>query len=231
MRETDERATRVLLANGHRLLRQGLKEMLLSDGRVKIVGEAENYDKAVTLAQETKPDVVLLDAEEPVAGVWSTVEHILAVSPPPGVVVVAAQEDDFYRPVWELLTWGASAYLDKQASPEDLIAAVHVASRGSREGNSFLAVPRATFKLVEQKAKDRISKRELEVLRLAARGLSNRQIAHHLRLAEATIKRHLANLYPKMDVHSRGEATRKALELGWVSLRDVAQNGQDPSED
>jgi DNA-binding NarL/FixJ family response regulator len=229
VREKEERATTVLLANGHRLLRQGLKEMLLSDGRVKVVGEAENYDEAVTLAQEAKPDVVVLDAEEPVAGAWRTVERILAVSPPPGVVVVAVQGDNSYRPVWELLTRGASAYLDKHASPEDLIAAVHMASRGPREGNSFLAVPRATLARIEQEAKDGISRRELEVLRLAARGLSNRQIAHHLRLSEATIKRHLANLYPKMGVRSRGEATRKALELGWVSLRDVAQDEQDPS--
>jgi DNA-binding NarL/FixJ family response regulator len=145
------------------------------------------------------------------------------------VVVVAVQGDNSYRPVWELLTRGASAYLDKHASPEDLIAAVHMASRGPREGNSFLAVPRATLTRIEQEAKDGISRRELEVLRLAARGLSNRQIAHHLRLSEATIKRHLANLYPKMGVRSRGEATRKALELGWVSLRDVAQDEQDPS--
>jgi ATP/maltotriose-dependent transcriptional regulator MalT len=106
-----------------------------------------------------------------------------------------------------------------------------MASRGPREGNSFLALPRATLARVKQEAKDGISRRELEVLRLAARGLSNRQIAHHLRLSEATIKRHLANLYPKMGVRSRGEVTRKALELGWVSLRDIAQDEQDPSGD
>src|SRR2546421_692477 len=66
--------SRVLLANGHCLLRQGLKKMLISDGRVKVVGEAESYDEAVTLAQELTPDVVVLDAEEPVARAWNTVE-------------------------------------------------------------------------------------------------------------------------------------------------------------
>jgi DNA-binding NarL/FixJ family response regulator len=228
--ETEGGTTTVLLANGHRLLRQGLKQMLSADGSIKVVAEADNYDEAIALVQETKPDVVVLDAEGPVVRAWSTVERILAVSPPPGVVVVAAQGDNSYRPVWELLARGASAYLDKHASPEDLIAAVQMASRGPREGNALMTVSRVALG-VKQEEKTRISKRELEVLRLAARGLSNRQIAHHLRLSEATVKRHLANLYPKMSVSSRSEATRKALEQGWISLREVARDGQDPGGD
>lgn len=201
--------------------------MLLADGSVKVVGEADNYDEAVILAQATRPDVVVVDAEESVVGAWKTVERILAVSPPPGVVAV--QGDNTYRPVSELLARGASAYLDKHASAEDLIAAVQMASRRPREGNTLLTVSRMA--LARVKEKDGISKRELEVLRFAARGLSNRQIAHHLQLSEATVKRHLANLYPKMGVKSRSEATRKALEQGWISLRDVARNGQDTGGD
>jgi DNA-binding NarL/FixJ family response regulator len=228
--ETEGGTATVLLANGHRLLRQGLKQMLLADGSAKVVAEADNYDEAVILAQEVKPDVVVLDAEESVVGAWRTMERILAVSPPPGVVVIAVQGDNSYRPVWELLARGASAYLDKHASPEDLIAAVQMASRRPREGNALLAISRVALR-VKQEEKDGISKRELQVLRLAARGLSNRQIAHHLRLSEATVKRHLANLYPKMNVGSRSEATRKALEQGWISLREVARDGQDPGRD
>src|SRR3954468_16264895 len=92
--ETERGTTTVLLANGHRLLRQGLKQILLADGSIKAVAEADNYDEAIALVQETKPDVVVLDAEGPVVRAWSTVERILAVSPPPGVVVVAAQGDN-----------------------------------------------------------------------------------------------------------------------------------------
>jgi NarL family two-component system response regulator LiaR len=123
--------------------------------------------------------------------------------------------------------------VDGDASPEDLVAAVRAAARGSRgAGNAFIAESRAALRRAEQQdgkceLKCEPSGRELEVLLLASRGLSNRQIADHLRLSEATVKRHLANLYHKMGVSSRGEATRKALEKGWICVRDVTQNGQD----
>jgi DNA-binding NarL/FixJ family response regulator len=116
-----------------------------------------------------------------------------------------------------------SAYVDGDASPEDLVAAVRVAARGSREaGNTFLAAPKAVLAGQERIATYGLSKRELEVLTLAARGFSNRQIAHALCLAEATVKRHLANLYRKMRVHSRSEATRKAFIEGWLTIQDLA---------
>jgi DNA-binding NarL/FixJ family response regulator len=124
---------------------------------------------------------------------------------------------------------GASAYVDGDTSPEDLVAAVRAAARGSRgAGNAFIAGSRVALRRAEQQdGKCEPSGIELEVLLLASRGLSNRQIADHLRLSEATAKRHLANLFHKMGVSSRGEATRKALGKGWIGARDVTQNGQD----
>ncbi len=215
---------KVLLANGHRLFRRGLEEMLSSAGEdIEVLGEAHDEEEAVKLVGDMEPDVVLLDAEEPSAEERKTIERLLMASPTSGVVVVAVQ-DGSPRLAQELLTQGVSAYVDGDASPEDLVAAVRVAARGSREaGNTFLAAPKAVLAGQERIATYGLSKRELEVLTLAARGFSNRQIAHTLCLAEATVKRHLANLYAKIEVGSRGEATRKALSEGWITTRDLTQ--------
>ncbi|HEV8223737.1 MAG TPA: response regulator transcription factor, partial [Rubrobacteraceae bacterium] len=124
----------------------------------------------------------------------------------------------------ELLAQGASGYLVKSASLEELLAAVRAAAHSPlrpRGENVILAVPRSVLERVEERGEEEPSGRELEILLLAARGLSNRQIAASLTLSEATVKRHLANLYAKMDVGSRGEATRKALSEGWFTARDL----------
>ncbi len=99
--------------------------------------------------------------------------------------------------------------------------AVAQSPAGTRGRKVILAVPREVLERVENRSEDEPSGRELEILLLAARGLSNRQISASLSISEATVKRHLANLYAKMDVGSRGEATRKALSEGWFTARDV----------
>ena len=183
---------KVLLANGHRLFRRGLEEMLSSAGEdIEVLGEAQDNEQAVKLAGKMEPDVVVLDAEEPSAGERKVIERLLEASPAPGLVVIALQ-DGFPHSIRHLLVQGASAYVDGDTSPEDLVAAVRAAARGSRgAGNAFIAGSRVALRRAEQQdGKCEPSGIELEVLLLASRGLSNRQIAHHLRLSEATVKRH-----------------------------------------
>jgi DNA-binding NarL/FixJ family response regulator len=217
--------TKVLLANGHRLFRGGLKEILSSaDEDIEVLREAQDDEEAVRFASEMKPDVVVVDAEETSVEECKAVEMLLECSPASGVVVIALQ-DGSPRSIRQLLSQeGVSAYLDADASPEDLVAAVRTAARrGLRgAGNAFLSTPKAVPEEQKETAKYGLSRRELEVLTLAARGLSNRQIANTLRLAEATVKRHLANLYPKLGVGSRGEATRKALTEGWLDVQHLS---------
>lgn len=218
----DNARIRVLLADDHTMFRQGLKEMLSTDEAIEIVGEADNGREAIALAKETKPDVVILDVEMPVMGAGEAMDGILELSPPPRILIVTMFDSP--RLVRELLARGASGYLVKSASLEELIAAVRAAAKGPsgpRGENVILAIPRGALQRLEEREQEEPSGRELEILLLAARGLSNRQIAASLTLSEATVKRHLANLYAKMEVSSRSEATRKALSEGWFTAGDV----------
>jgi DNA-binding NarL/FixJ family response regulator len=224
----EERPIRVLLADDHTMFRQGLKEMLATDEGIEVVGEAENGEETLKLAREMLPDVLILDVDMPAMGAREVLERLVRISPMPRVVIATMYDDP--RLVRELLGLGASAYLVKSASLEELLAAVHAAAKDPEEPhdeNVVLVLPRETLERVESGTDEKLSARELQILLLVARGMSNRQIAQALMLSEATVKRHLANLYPKMSVNSRGEATRKALLEGYISTREVVQGEVD----
>ena len=121
---------RVLLADDHTMFRQGLKEMLSTDGEIEIVGEADNGRDAVALARESKPDVVILDVEMPVMGAAEAMEKILGISPRPRILIVTMFDNP--RLVRELLAKGASGYLVKSASLEELLGAVRAAAQSAR---------------------------------------------------------------------------------------------------
>ncbi|CAA9421367.1 Chemotaxis response regulator protein-glutamate methylesterase CheB [uncultured Rubrobacteraceae bacterium] len=206
------------------MVRQGMAEMLSTDEQIEVVGEAANGREAVDLASNEKPDVIVLDVEMPVMGGQVALQKLLDLSPPPRVVVVTVFADESH--VRELLGLGASAYLTKSAPMRDLISTVRSVAAGGREGRGeddvIMFVPRGAFGQDDPKESG-LSGREAEVLLRAARGEGNRQIAKSLYLSERTVKRHLSNVYEKMGVHSRGEATRKALSEGWISAWDVSQ--------
>ena len=214
---------RVLLADDHTMFRQGIKEMLSTDDEIEVVGESENGREAVALAEKLRPDVVLLDVEMPVMGAREAMERMVRISPPPKVVIVTMYDDP--RLVRELIGLGAVAYLVKSATMEELHAAVHTAANspvGPDKDVVIIAPPKAFANPAEA---DGLSERELEVLLMVARGMSNNQIAISLHLSEATVKRHLANIYPRIGVTSRGEAVRKALASRWITARDITGGG------
>jgi DNA-binding NarL/FixJ family response regulator len=206
--------TRVLLADDHAMFRQGVREMLSTDEGIEVVGEAENGREAVELAERLRPDVVLLDVEMPVMGAREAMERMLDKAPAPRVIIVTMHDDP--RLVRELIGLGATAYLVKSATIEELHTAVH--SAASSPAGDVIILPRT---LRNPAGDDGLSRRELEVLLMVARGMSNQQIAVSLHLSEATIKRHLANIYPRIGVSSRGEAVRMALSKEWIRLRDI----------
>jgi DNA-binding NarL/FixJ family response regulator len=206
--------TRVLLADDHAMFRHGVREMLSTDEEIEVVGEAENGREAVALAEKLRPDIVLLDVEMPVMGARQTMERMLGNSPAPRVIIVTMHDDP--RLVRELIGLGATSYLVKSATMEELHSAVHTAA--SSPASDVILPPNALRNQAEDPG---LSRRELEVLLMVARGMSNQQIAISLHLSEATIKRHLANIYPKIGVSSRGEAVRMALSKEWISSRDI----------
>jgi DNA-binding NarL/FixJ family response regulator len=212
---------RTLLADDHTMFRQGLAKLLASYGGVEVVGETTNDEGAVALAREKKPDVVIMQVQMPPERAKENLKRMREVSPPPKVVIVTMFEDPRY--VRELMSVGASAYLIKSASAEHLIAAVRAAVFDPIGENVVVGMPREMLEKTGRGADGTISARELEILLLAARGLSNRQIATKLTVAEGTVKRHLANTYRKMRVGSRGEAVRRALSEDWITIQEVTQ--------
>lgn len=195
--------------------------MLATGEDLEVVGQAGSGEEAVALAGKVRPDVVLLDIEMPGMGARGAMNRLYReFLPPPKVVIVTMHDDP--RLVREFFAAGASAYLVKSASIEELLSAVRAAV-GSPESDGedrVMIVPREVLESAEE-GSAHLSARELEVLLQTARGMSNRQIGHSLHVSEATVKRHLANIYPKLGVSSRTEATRKALSEGWISTYDL----------
>jgi DNA-binding NarL/FixJ family response regulator len=149
-----------------------------------------------------------------------------ATNPPPKVVIVTMIEDP--RHVRELMDLGASAYIVKSASAEHLVAAVRAAILDPKSKHAVVGMPLGMLEEAQEGSQGVLSARELEILLLAARGLSNRQIGAALYVTEGTVKRHLANTYEKMGVSSRGQATRKALFEEWITIQDVTDERDGP---
>jgi DNA-binding NarL/FixJ family response regulator len=220
------RPIRVLLADDHTMFRQGLARILASYGGMEVVAEVPNDARAPELARDLGPDVVIMQVQMPFRRAKETLEAMRACPDPPKVVIVTMFEDPRY--IRELTGVGASAYVLKSSSSENLVAAVRAAALDPVGENVVVGMPREMLEGTRDGAGSVLSARELEILLLVARGLSNERIASLLHLAEGTVKRHLANTYLKMGVRSRGEATRMALQQEWITIQDVTDDSDGP---
>src|SRR5215212_6268910 len=218
---------KVLLADDHTMFREGIASVLSEYGSMEVVGQADNDEWAVELARLTKPDVVLMQVQMPLPRAQENLRRMREVSEPaPKVVIVTMIEDP--REIRELMELGASAYIVKSASTEHLVAAVRAAILDPKSKNAVVGMPLEMLEEAEEGSEGVLSARELEILLLASRGLSNRQIATRAHLAEGTVKRHLTNTYHKLGVGSRGQATRKALYEEWITIQDVTDDLDGP---
>jgi DNA-binding NarL/FixJ family response regulator len=168
----------VLLADDHTLFREGLAGLLGSYGGMEVVGSTPNGEEAVALAQRTRPDVVLMQVQIPFERAKDILTRMRALSPPPKVVIVTMFESPRY--LRELMNLGASAFLIKSASTEHLIGAIRAAVFDPKGENVVVGMPREMLEEVRRGSGGVLSARELEILLLAARGLSNGKIAGHL---------------------------------------------------
>src|SRR5829696_371699 len=219
--EDTARKISVLLADDHTMFRQGLAGILASYGGVEVLREVSNDSEALRLVGELKPDVVIMQVQMPFQRAKESLGRMRALPHPPKVIVVTMFEEPHY--VRALLELGVSAYLVKTSS-EHLVATVRAAVFDPRAKNAVVGMPTTILEESTDGVDGVLSARELELLLLAARGLSNRQIAASAHLAEATVKRHLANVYQKMGVSSRGQAAREALLRDWITIEEVTHS-------
>ena len=224
MEETDEnRPIRLLLAYDHTMFRQGMAVVLAEYGGMEVVGQADSDESAVEMARRLEPDAVLMQVQNPFPRARENLRAMRETAdPPPKVVIVTMIEDPHH--VGDLMELGVSAYVVKSASAGHLVAVVRAAILDPMSENAVVGLPLALLEESAQGTDGVLSARELEILLLAARGMTNRQISRALFVAEGTVKRHLANTYKKMEVGSRSEATRMALFEDWITIQDVNED-------
>ncbi len=218
---------RVLIADDHAVVREGTRRILEQEPDLEVVGEAGDGAEAVELTRTFKPNVAIVDIAMPnVDGIEAT-KQIKAVSPSTAVLILTAYDDDQF--VFKLLEVGAAGYLMKSIRGHELVNAVRSVHAGESVLHPSIArkvlnrfVP-APGRPKPQEPLEVLSEREMEVLRLAARGLSNQGIADKLCLSIRTVQGHLGHIFNKLEVSSRTEAVVKALKLGWVSMEDVKE--------
>jgi DNA-binding NarL/FixJ family response regulator len=215
---------RVLLADDQKLVRGGFRMILKAEPDIDVVGEASDGAEAVELARTLRPDVVLMDVRMPnLDAIEATRRIIDGADGTPHVLVLTTFDLDEY--VYEALRAGASGFLLKDAPEEQLVAGIRIVS----DGGSLFA-PAVTRRLIERfagaapqeppPALAELTPRELEVLRLLARGLSNAEIASELVLSEHTAKTHVAHILGKLDLRDRVQAVVLAYESGIVRAGD-----------
>ncbi len=214
---------RILLADDHHMVRQGIRQLLESESDLQVIAEAGDGEEAQALIEKHKPDVAVLDIQMPKASGIEVTRWVRAHLQQVGVLILTAYDDDPY--VMAVLQAGANGYVLKTASPEELVQAV----RDVNEGKSALD-PTVTRKLMsnlfrhsDAPAVEPVTDRELDVLRLAAKGFTNKAIGIQLGISDRTVQGHLAHVFAKMQATSRTEAVMRAVSLGWVS-QDAGQS-------
>jgi DNA-binding NarL/FixJ family response regulator len=199
----------ILIADDHALVREGVREILNMQEDMRVVAEAADHPSAVTLATEHQPDIVLLDVEMPGAEITSAVSQIRSRSPRSQVIILSMHEGP--QLVQALLATGIRGYLLKSIHWEELVVSIRAVH--AHRNRLVLGVSRESLEYARQAtAAGALSNREREVLELVAQALSNSQIATRLNLTEATVKRHLRNIFVKLGAVSRLDAVNKAKE-------------------
>jgi len=215
---------RILLAEDHVVVRQGTRQLLEREDDLEVVGEAGDGEEAIEMAHKLKPDVVVMDIAMPKVNGIEATKAIKAALPATAVLILTAYDYDEF--IFSLLDAGAAGYLLKSVTGDDLVRGI----RDLHSGESvlhpavlrkMLASSRPRPASSEERPAEVLTQREMEVLRIAARGKANKDIARELGMSVRTVQAHLSNIFNKLGVGSRTEAVVYCLKKGWLRPEDL----------
>lgn len=219
------KAISILLAENHVVVRESIRQSLEREPNFKVVGEANDGEEAVRMTRELKPDVIIMDISMPKLNGIEATKQIKAFRPSAVILILTAY--DFEQYIFPLLSAGAAGYLLKDVSSRELINAIQTVYRGEA-----VLHPVVARKLLErfrhtegetsrERLSDLLTERETAVLKMAAKGMSNGEIAEELHLSTRTIESHLGAIFNKLGVGSRTEAVIEAMRQGWFTLEEL----------
>jgi len=212
---------KTLLADDHTIVREGLRALLVADGRIEVVGEARNGREAVEFAATLHPDVVVMDIAMPLLNGLEATRQILSATPGTKVLILSAHSDDAY--IDRVIAVGAVGFLIKQTSAQILAKAIHEVMEGhtfyspqvSKRLREHYQAPDKAGGLMIKKATG-LTSRELEVIQLIAEGQANKQVAAGLNISIKTVEKHRQHLMDKLNIHDTAGLTRYAIARGII---------------
>ena len=216
----------ILLAENHVVVRESIRRFLEREANFEVVGEAGDGEEAVQMASQLKPDVIVMDISMPKLNGIEATKQIKALQPSAVVLILTAYDYEQY--IFPLLEAGAAGYLLKDVSSRELVSAIQTVHKG--EAVLHPAVARKVMERLRQtkveptgeRALDLLTEREITILKMAARGMSNSDMAQELHLSVRTIESHLGSIFNKLGVGSRTEAVIQAMKRGWFTLEELA---------
>jgi DNA-binding NarL/FixJ family response regulator len=216
---------KILIAEDHPITREGIRKLLEGEDSLAVIGEASDGEEAVQMVAELEPDVVIMDVAMPRLNGIEATRQIKLIRPATAVLILSAYDDDEY--VFGLLEAGAAGYLLKTTSGDELTRAIGAVYKGEP-----VLDPLITRKVINRfrfpdkmpraaRPAEHLSDREVDIIKLAARGMTNKEIADELHLSRRTVEGNLRSIFNKLGVGSRTEAVLYGLRNGWLSLEEL----------
>lgn len=212
----DEQSIRVILADDHLVVRAGIRQFLEETGSIQVTAEAGDGRDACRLVEELNPDVVILDIQMPLMSGIEATRWLRTQNIPVGILILTAYDEEPY--IRAVLQAGANGYVLKNAQPEEIVQAVRDVFQGKSVLDASLTrrMVNSMFTQPENRPVEELTERELEILTLTGRGLTNKAIANQLSISDRTVQNHLANIFGKLNAASRTEAVMRGVSLGLI---------------
>ncbi len=215
----------IILCEDHLITRQGIRRLLEDEKGLKIIGEASNGEEVVEMVTAMKPDVVVMDIAMPKLNGIEATRQIKLIHPLTGILILSAYDDDEY--VYALLKAGAAGYLLKSVGGDELVRAIKAIHNGEPVLDPGIAKKVLNYFKLPDKVpameinSAQLTERELDIIKLAAKGLTNKDIAEKLHLSYRTVEGHMRGIFNKLGIGSRTEAVLYGLKNGWFTLEDL----------